>query len=211
MRKMLPLAALAIVVIVVQLMTAWTGTPFYLTQLTMAAYYALLIIGLCVVMGYAGQISLGHAGFFAIGGYVSAALTTRNLIAYHDTGLIRMLDTAGLLVARQDIYGDALLVMNPWAAGLAAVLCAALIAWVLGIPVLKLKGHYLAMATLGFGIIVYRIVLASAYFGEADGISEVPAFPLIYGLRVSGDFGAREQNYYIPRRCNSFALCPTSG
>ena len=73
MRKMLPLAALAVVVIVVQLMTGWTGTPFYLTQLTMAAYYALLIIGLCVVMGYAGQISLGHAGFFAIGGYVSAA------------------------------------------------------------------------------------------------------------------------------------------
>jgi branched-chain amino acid transport system permease protein len=197
MRKMLPLAALAIVVIVVQLMTAWTGTPFYLTQLTMAAYYALLIIGLCVVMGYAGQISLGHAGFFAIGGYVSAALTTRNLIAYHDTGLIRVLDTAGLLVARQDIYGDALLVMNPWAAGLAAVLCAALIAWVLGIPVLKLKGHYLAMATLGFGIIIFRVVLACAYFGEADGISEVPPFPLLPGLAVSGDFGARESNYYI--------------
>ena len=53
---------------------------------------------------------------------------------------------------------------------------AGLIAFVLGIPVLKLKGHYLAMATLGFGIIIYRIVLAAEFFGEADGISDVPPF-----------------------------------
>lgn len=197
MKKGLPLAALAIVVILVQVLTAWTDSRFYLTQLTMSAYYALLIIGLCVVMGYAGQISLGHAGFFAIGGYLSAALTTRNLMAYNDWELVRMLDGLGVLVTGQDLYGGALLVVSPWAACLAAVVTAGLIAWVLGIPVLKLKGHYLAMATLGFGIIVYRIVLASAYFGEADGISEVPPFSLLPGLTVSGDFGAREQNYYI--------------
>ena len=197
MKKVLPLAVLAIVVILVQVLTAWTDTRFYLTQLTMSAYYALLIIGLCVVMGYAGQISLGHAGFFAIGGYISAALTTRNLVSWSDTALVKMLDGLGILVAGQDLYGEAFLVVNPWAACLAAVLAAGLIAWVLGIPVLKLKGHYLAMATLGFGIIIYRIVLASAYFGEADGISEVPPFPLMPGLTVSGDFGAREQNYYI--------------
>jgi branched-chain amino acid transport system permease protein len=148
-------------------------------------------------MGYAGQISLGHAGFFAIGGYLSAALTTRNLVAYSDTGFIKALDTLGMLVAGQGIYGEAMMVVNPWAACIVAVLVAGIIAWVLGIPVLKLKGHYLAMATLGFGIIIYRIVLASAYFGEADGISEVPPFPLIFNLAVSGDFGAREQNYYI--------------
>jgi branched-chain amino acid transport system permease protein len=197
MKKLLPLAALIIVVIVIQKLTGWTDTRFYLTQLTMAAYYALLIVGLCVVMGYAGQISLGHAGFFAIGGYVSAALTTINLIAYQDGVVIRMLDGFGLLVAGQDIYGDAILVVAPWAACIAAVVCAGATAWVLGIPVLKLKGHYLAMATLGFGIIIYRIVLASAVFGEADGISEVPPLPLLPGLTVSGDFGSREENYYI--------------
>jgi len=197
MKKLLPLAALIIVVIVIQKMTGWTDTRFYLTQLTMAAYYALLIVGLCVVMGYAGQISLGHAGFFAIGGYVSAALTTINLIAYQDRVVIRMLDGFGLLVAGQDIYGDAILVVAPWAACIAAVVCAGATAWILGIPVLKLKGHYLAMATLGFGIIIYRIVLASAVFGEADGISEVPPLPLLPGLTVSGDFGTREENYYI--------------
>jgi branched-chain amino acid transport system permease protein len=197
MKKMLPLAALGILIIAVQVMTGWTDTRFYLTQLTMSAYYSLLIIGLCAVMGYAGQISIGHAGFFAIGGYVSAALTTRNLVAFKDTALIEMLDGVGMLVSGQDIYGDALMVVTPWAACMVAVLSAAGIAWVLGIPVLKLKGHYLAMATLGFGIIVYRIVLASEVFGEADGISEVPPFPLLPGLTVSGDFGAREENYYI--------------
>jgi len=197
MKKMLPLAVVALIVIAIQVITGLTDTRFYLTQLTMSAYYALLIIGLCVVMGYAGQISLGHAGFFAIGGYVSAALTTRNLVAHKETGLVKMLDGFGLLVSGQDIYGDAFMAVTPWTACILAVLCAGLIAWILGIPVLKLKGHYLAMATLGFGIIIYRIVLASAYFGEADGISEVPGFTLVPGLTVSGDFGAREENYYI--------------
>lgn len=197
MKKLLPLALLAMVIIAVQLITAWTGARFYLTQLTMSAYYALLIIGLCVVMGYAGQISLGHAGFFAIGGYLSAALTTRNLVAYKDLALLNLLDSMGLLVTGRDIYGDTLMAVTPWAACIIAVLSAAMIAWMLGIPVLKLKGHYLAMATLGFGTIIYRIVLASEYFGEADGLSEVPPFHLLPGLTVSGDFGAREKNYYI--------------
>lgn len=197
MKKLLPFAPLIVAVIVVQLVTGWTDTRFYLTQLTMSAYYALLIIGLCVVMGYAGQISLGHAGFFAIGGYVSAALTTGNLFAYKDSALIKMLDGVGVLVAGQDIYGDAIMAVTPWAACIVAVLSAGVIAWLLGIPVLKLKGHYLAMATLGFGIIIYRIILASEYFGEADGISEVPPFPLLPGVAVSGDFAAREENYYI--------------
>ena len=56
----------------VQLLTLATGTAFYLTQLTMTAYYSLIVVGLCLLMGFAGQISLGHAGFFAIGGYTSA-------------------------------------------------------------------------------------------------------------------------------------------
>ena len=47
------------------------------------------------------------------------------------------------------------------------------------------------------GIIIYRIALASEFFGEADGISEVPGFTLIPGITVSGDFAARTLNYYI--------------
>jgi len=197
MKKHLSLLPLIGVVIAIQLLTSWTDTLFYLTQMTMSAYYSFLIIGLCVVMGYAGQLSLGHAGFFAIGGYLSAALTTRNLIAHQDHILVRLLDSTGLLMTGQDIYGETLMVVTPWAACIFAVLTAALIAFVLGVPILKLKGHYLAMATLGFGIIIFRVVLASEYFGEADGISEVPGFTLLPGLTISGDFKGRIQNYYI--------------
>ncbi len=197
MKKVFSIIPILVLVIGTQQLCLWTGTLYYLTQLTMAAYYCLLIIGLCVVMGYAGQISLGHAGFFAIGGYLSAALTTRNLLPFQENGLVNLLDSFGLLLRGSDIYGDMLLIVSPWAACLIAVSAAAIIALFIGIPVLKLKGHYLAMATLGFGIIIYRIALASEYFGEADGISEVPAFPLLPGLSISGDFAARISNYYI--------------
>jgi branched-chain amino acid transport system permease protein len=78
-----------------------------------------------------------------------------------------------------------------------AVLATLGIAYAIGGPVLRLKGHYLAMATLGFGIIVYRIVLGSSLFGAADGISDVPPFPLLPGLEVSGKAELRVPNYYL--------------
>ena len=85
------------------------GKDFYLTQLTMTAYYSLVVIGLCVLMGFAGQISLGHAGFFAIGGYASAVLTTLNLSAYKDVPLVSLLTRLQVLTSRQDLYGIQLL------------------------------------------------------------------------------------------------------
>lgn len=197
MKRYLPLAFLTVLVVFIQLLTHWTETPYYLTQLTMSAYYSVVIIGLCLLMGYAGQISLGHAGFFAIGGYMSAMLTTHNLVPFQDQAWVVLLNKIGLLAAREDLYGDAILAFQPWAAALIAVLLALVIAFIIGIPVLKLKGHYLAMATLGFGIIVYRVFLAAEIFGEADGISEVPGFTLYPGVVVTGNFGDRISNYYI--------------
>src|SRR6266542_5313107 len=85
------IAAFLAVVAAVQLLAHAAGKPFFLTQLTMAAYYTLVVAGLSLLMGYAGQISLGHAGFFAIGGYASATLTTLNLAAYKDTLLVDVL------------------------------------------------------------------------------------------------------------------------
>ena len=197
MKRYLPLTFLTVLIITIQLLTSWTETTYYLTQLTMSAYYSVLIIGLCLLMGYAGQLSLGHAGFFAIGGYISAMLTTHNLIGLQEKGWVMMLDQLGCLVARQDLYGDSLLTFSPWAACIIAVLLATVIAYIIGTPILKLKGHYLAMATLGFGIIVYRVFLATEIFGEADGISGVPGFTLLPGVTVSGAFSARVGNYYI--------------
>ena len=185
------------VVAIVQLLTLATGKGFYLTQLTMTAYYSLIVIGLCLLMGFAGQISLGHAGFFAIGGYTSAVLTTLDLSAYKDTWTVALLEKLNVLMSRQDLYGHTALGIHPWVACCLAVLLAFSVSWAIGIPVLKLKGHYLAMATLGFGTIIFSIVLGTQRFGAADGISSVPSFPIFPGLSVSGETSVRVVNYYF--------------
>ncbi|CAG35998.1 branched-chain amino acid ABC transporter permease [Desulfotalea psychrophila] len=197
MKNNISLFLFVIVIVGLHLLTASTGSLYLLTQLTMSAYYSLLAIGLCLLMGHAGQISMGHAGFFAIGGYLSASLTTHNMVSSAETGWVQGLSSLGLLHAGEDMFGDALLVLAPWPACLMAIAVAALVALLLGIPILKLKGHYLAMATLGFGIIVYRLVLATEFFGEADGISDVPAFAILPGLSIVGDLDVRVENYYI--------------
>jgi branched-chain amino acid transport system permease protein len=185
------------VVVAVQLLTLAAGKGFFLTQLTMTAYYTLIIIGLCLLMGYAGQISLGHAGFFAIGGYTAAVLTTADLSHYKGSALFSVLSKLSVLSPRQDLYGAQMVSFHPWAACIAAIALTVIVAYAIGIPVLKLKGHYLAMATLGFGTIIYSIVLGTQKFGAADGISSVPAFPFLPGLTVSGGAELRIQNYYI--------------
>jgi branched-chain amino acid transport system permease protein len=197
LRRYLPVIAGALVVIVLQVVLSATDRTYYMTQVTMSAHYALVVIGLCLLMGYAGQVSLGHAGFFAIGGYTSAVLTTCNLLAYRHAPLVAWCRSLGLVLERQDLYGATILSFSPWPAFGAALLLAGLIAFLIGLPVIRLKGHYLAMATLGFGLIVYRIVLGAQVFGQADGISNVPPFRLVDGLEVNGRALFRVQNYYI--------------
>ncbi|MDA8239601.1 MAG: branched-chain amino acid ABC transporter permease [Nitrospiraceae bacterium] len=191
------LFGLVAAVIAVQQVTAYTGSEYYLTQLTMSAYYSLVIVGLCLLMGYAGQISLGHAGFFAIGGYISAFLTTHDLSPLKDGGIVAFLSKAGLLSQRTDLYGGQLLTVQPWAACIIAIFATVVIAYIVGGPVLRLKGHYLAMATLGFGTIIYRIAIGTTALGAADGLSDVPPFRLLPFLEVSGEMSDRVQNYYI--------------
>ncbi|HEY3348109.1 MAG TPA: branched-chain amino acid ABC transporter permease [Nitrospirota bacterium] len=184
-------------IIAIQLATTLTDSAYHLTQLTMTAYYTILILGLCMLVGYAGQLSLGHAGFFAIGGYMSAFLTTHDLSPYKAQASVALLADWGVLTSRPDLYGGSLLTVNPWAACIAAVCLTIVVAYIIGGPVLKLKGHYLAMATLGFGIIVYRIALASSSLGAADGISDVPPFRLLPGVEITGSSSARVMNYYV--------------
>lgn len=190
------IALLVAAVVAVQVLAQLSGRPFYLTQLTMAAYATLVVIGLSLLMGYAGQISLGHAGFLAIGGYTSAALTTLDLSPRRQEPLVAALERAHLLVGRPDLYGAHPLGVQPWAAFACAVLLAVAVAWLIGIPVLRLKGHTLAMATLGFGIIVHSIVLGTQRLGAADGISGVPPFEIVPGLRIGGSAAERIRNYY---------------
>jgi len=103
---------------------------YYLSICILGCLSAVISVGLNLLMGYAGQISLGHAAFYGIGAYATAICTTR----------------LGLPIPVGMAIGVALAVV---------------VAWIVAAPTLKLKGHYLAMATLGFGIIV------SIVFGEA--------------------------------------------
>lgn len=185
------------VVAAVQVATQLADKPFFLTQLTMAAYYTLVAAGLSLLMGYAGQISLGHAAFFAIGGYASGYLTTVDLSARRGDPLVAALARLHVLVPRADLYGGDALSFHPWAAFAVAIAAAFAVAFVIGVPVLKLKGHYLAMATLGFGTIVYSVLLASERLGAADGLGSVPPFPLLAGLSVGGGRAGRVANYYV--------------
>ena len=165
--------------------------------MVMAAYYSVVAMGLCLVMGYAGQVSLGHGAFFALGGYVSALLTTSNLRPAAGQAWTDGLSRIGVLAARENAYGETILTATPWAAFVLAILAATFAAFLIGYPALRLKGHYLAMATLGFGLIIYRLVLGSAFTGGADGVTGVPPWTLAPGLIISGRKAHRVENYYV--------------
>jgi branched-chain amino acid transport system permease protein len=196
-RHFLPFALFPLVVVGTQLMLRATGKEFCLTQLTMAVYYAVVVMGLCLLMGYAGQVSLGHGAFFAIGGYGAAVLTTHDLSSFRETTWAVWLTKAHLLVAKQDLYGNAALTVCPWGAFIVAMIATFLIALFIGYPALRLRGHYLAMATLGFGLIVSKLLVGSAITGAADGINAVPEWKLLPGLTITGKSAARVQNYYL--------------
>jgi len=197
LKALLPFALFALALVAVQFTLRATGREYCLTQLTMSLYYAIVVIGLCLVMGYAGQVSLGHGAFFAIGGYTSAVLTTHDFSRMNAAAWAGALRQAHLLVANNDLYGNPIVTASPWAAFLAAMLATLVIANLIGYPALRLKGHYLAMATLGFGLIVYKTVLGTALFGAADGINGVPEWKLGLGLTVSGRSALRVENYYL--------------
>ena len=193
------LLAMAAVVGAVHAAAHVAGREVYLTQLTMAAYYAIVVMGLCLVMGYAGQVSLGHGAFFAIGGYTSALLTTDpRLSSLQGGNAAEWLQRLGILCLRPELYGSGkVLAFTPSAAFLAGIALAGAVALLIGYPSLRLKGHYLAMATLGFGLIVYKLVQGSALTNGADGLAGVPAWSWGGGVAVSGRAACRVENYYI--------------
>ncbi len=196
-RPLVPVLAAALAVVALQVAVTAAGREYYLTQTIMAAYYAVVALGLCLVMGYAGQISLGHAAFFSLGGYTSAVLTTADLTPLARSGWGGPLLRLHLLQARAGLYGGETIGANPWAAFGGALLLTFAVALLVGYPALRLKGHYLAMATLGFGLIVYRLLLGTNLTGAADGITGVPPWRLGFGLEISGDGAQRIANYYV--------------
>ncbi len=120
------------------------NSNYLFSILIIIGLYAVVIQGLGILMGYAGQVSFGHAAFYGLGAYTAAILTTR----FH------------------------------WptpAALLAAIILPGIIAALIGRQTLKLRELYLALATLGFGILVFILFNEGRELtGGPSGISAIP-------------------------------------
>jgi branched-chain amino acid transport system permease protein len=134
----------------------------------------IIVLGLNLLMGYAGQVSLGQAAFVGIGAYASAILTVK----------------AGL---------------SPWLALGAAVALGAVTAAIVGVPLLKLRGHYLAMGTLGFGMIVHILLVQWEKLTDGTiGIMSIPPLS-VAGLALDSAPGI----YYLVAGCVIAAIVLT--
>lgn len=133
--------SLLVLIALIVLAPVFFPSSFYYRVGSLIFINGLAVTGMVILIGYAGQISLGHAGFAGIGAYACA------LMPVH-WGIPPVL---------------------------AAVLGAAIsggLAWLVGRPILRLKGYYLAVATLGFGILVYMVLTNEAWLtGGPDGMN----------------------------------------
>ena len=126
--------------------------PYYVDIVVFLIIYLLLGLGLNLITGYAGQVSLGHAAFYGIGAYSSAILSVT--------------------------YG-----MNPWASMGSAVVITFVISAILGLPSLRVREDFLAITTLGLGLIAQSFFKNAEITGGAYGIDSIPAPPLL-GLEL---------------------------
>jgi len=158
-RAGLSVIALSVALLPVPLILA---NPWQLGILNLVAINTVVVLGLNLFIGYAGQISLGHAAFFGLGAYSSAVLTTA--------------------------WGWPSFVALPVTA-----IGVALTALIVGVPTLRLSGHYLAMATLGFNIVVHHVLVHwDQVTGGPSGLTGIPAFG-VPGLTLRGE----TQQYYL--------------
>ena len=133
---------------------------YYLTVLIVGGLYVILTVGLNLLMGYAGQVSLGHAAFYGLSAYTSGILTAT--------------------------YGWPI-----WAGILAGLALSTSLSYLIAVPTLKLRGNYLAMGTLGFGIIMHIIFNEATITGGPSGFTGIPK--LSFGGRGASDL----EYYYV--------------
>jgi branched-chain amino acid transport system permease protein len=145
---------LVILAVVIVILPFVFPSAYYFRVAALVWVSALAALGLNILMGQAGQVSLGHAGFFGIGAYGAAV-------------------------------GPAHLSVPPLPAAVAAAALSAVIAFAVGRPILRLKGHYLAIATLGLGVLIALVITTeNRWTGGPDGM-RVARLEL-FGMRVSG-------------------------
>lgn len=154
--------------VAILLLLPWILGLFLSEVLTIVGLYVLLGLGLNIVVGYAGLLDLGYVAFFAIGAYVTAILTSPELGFFS---------------------------LSFWSALPFAIILGILSGVILGIPVLKMRGDYLAIATLGFGEIIRILVLSDflrPWLGGAQGVGKIPKAS-IAGM----EFATPQQIYYL--------------
>jgi branched-chain amino acid transport system permease protein len=145
-----------VILILLLLVFPFLANRYYLTLANQVGIAVIGAIGLNILVGYTGQISLGQGGFMAVGAY-----------------------TAGILTAR--------LGMPWWASTVVACFTTALVGAVFGIPSLRLKGLYLAIATLAAQVIILWVVTHwRALTGGVDAL--VVPDPTLFGIRMNTDF-----------------------
>jgi branched-chain amino acid transport system permease protein len=156
-------AALTVLVALNQIVEYGFGdfrvNPYYARILNLIGINITLAVSLNLINGLAGQFSIGHAGFMAVGGYTATYLTV-----YHGRQVAAL---AGSTLA--DPLGTTIVMTASLSAGACA---AALAGLVVGIPSLRLKGDYLAIVTLGFGEIIRVLILNVPAVGGATGFTD---------------------------------------
>lgn len=123
-----------------------------------------LAVSLNIINGHAGQFSLGHAGFMAIGAYTSAFLTV-----HYFSAIVERFPAES---TQRFMWQNALLLV----AILAGAAMSAIAGYLVGLPSLRLRGDYLAIVTLGFGEIIRVLILNIESIGAARGFSGIPSW-----------------------------------
>jgi branched-chain amino acid transport system permease protein len=167
LRDLLYLATVVVVLLGVQYLLErsadyYPAMRYYHRILVLMGINIILAVSLNIINGHAGQFSLGHAGFMAVGAYFSAWLTLFYFGPYVDK----------LPESSQFIAQNVLLLVAVLIAGLVA----AIAGYLVGLPSLRLRGDYLAIVTLGFGEIIRVIILNVEKIGAARGLSGIPAW-----------------------------------
>ncbi len=137
------------------------GMAYYKRVMVLMGINIILAVSLNIINGHAGQFSLGHAGFMAVGAYFSAFLT----VFYFSPIVDKIPEGSGQLAAQNGF----LLLSVLLGGGLAAIA-----GFLVGQPSLRLRGDYLAIVTLGFGEIIRVVILNIDKIGGARGLSGIP-------------------------------------
>lgn len=140
-------------------------------------YLIILAASLNLVLGFLGQLSLGHCGFMAIGAYTAALLS----LAFQRAGVY-------------DEKSGAVFIVIIFLCIIVAGLLAAVIGAVVSIPALRLKGDYLAIITLGFGLIIVNVINNLPFAGQ-NGLAEGSASASLYATGLG--FGTAAKVTYI--------------